>query len=348
MHAVPARTGGVATVVLAITMGFILLGSFASGVMSLCEPFLVLGLMLLIGLPHGATDHGLFLALGGNGSAGRKVNFYLFYALVIGAYGLLWYVLPLAAFGLFMLLSVYHFGQSNWADVEHGNGRFARLHYLLWGSGILLTPILLHAGEAATIVAAMTDSMLPVPSQTAVLTVIGGLAFANLVATLLCWWKGTISPQRLAREVVGYAVLLAMFFTNSLLLGFTVYFVFWHSLASARDQVRFFRKRLSPAVRRELLFGILTTVGGAVIFCLVAWFGPGPETALRPGIIGGVFVFISLLTLPHMLLVEQLYNQWSPLGGTENIVGTEPVADNELHTQRLSGEKTTSAMTIIH
>lgn len=348
MHAVPARTGGVSTVVLAITVGFILLGSFASGLMSFCEPFLVLGLMLLIGLPHGATDHGLFLALAVDGSVGRKVNFYLFYALVIGAYGLLWYLVPLLAFGLFMLLSVYHFGQSNWADVAYDNNRFARLHYMLWGSGILLTPILLHAGEAATIVAAMTDIMLPVPSRTAVLVVVGVLALANLVATLTFWWKGAIPQRRFVRELVGYAALLAMFFTNSLLLGFTVYFVFWHSLASARDQVRFFRKRLSPAVRRQLLFGILTTVGGAIIFCLLAWFGPGPETALRPGIIGGVFVFISLLTLPHMLLVEQLYNQWSPLAGAENIVGTELVADNELHTKRLSGEKTTSAMTIIH
>jgi hypothetical protein len=103
-----------------------------------------------------------------------------------------------------------------------------------------------------------------------------------------------------------------MFFTNSLLLGFTVYFVFWHSLTSARDQYRFFERRLSPELRRQLYSEIAMTVAGAFVFCLIVWFGPGPEAALSPSIIGGVFIAISLLTMPHMLLVEQLYTSWSP------------------------------------
>lgn len=332
MHATPARTGGVDTIVLATTMGFALLGSLASGFMSYCEPFLVLGLMLLIGLPHGATDHGLFLALTRGKKSDKKISFYLAYALVIGAYGLVWLTLPLLAFGLFMLMSVYHFGQSNWADVDHGNAWGSRAHYLLWGCGVLLTPILLHGGEAATIVASMTDSLFVMPNSLSVYVVVGALGVANFIALVYWWRSGVIDQKRFFREVLGYAVLMVMFFTNSLLLGFTVYFVFWHSLASVKDQVRFFQRRLSPAVRRQLLLGILTTVGGAMVFCLIVWFGPGPEAALNPAIIGGVFVFISLLTLPHMLLVEQLYRQWSPVAETEKIAGLNALANEDLHT----------------
>lgn len=334
MHAVPARTGGVSTVVLAITMGFALLGNFASALMSQCEPFLVLGLMLLIGLPHGATDHGLFLALTKERSFSKKVNFYLIYALVIGTYAALWYLLPLLAFIIFMLLSVYHFGQSNWADIDYGQQQLGRFHYLIWGTGILLTPILLYGQEAATIVADMTSTMLVVPSSSSILVFISSMAIANLVFLLFCWRRKIICGRRVLKEILGYALLLGMFFTNSLLLGFTVYFVFWHSLASAKDQFQFFQHRLSPAVRKQLYLGIITTVGGALAFCLIVWFGPGPEAALLPGIIGSVFIFISLLTLPHMLLVEGLYTHWSPASKQEKTL-QQPKLNNQdqIHTR---------------
>lgn len=111
---------------------------------------------------------------------------------------------------------------------------------------------------------------------------------------------------------MAYVLLIIMFLTNSLLLGFSVYFIFWHSLASAKDQLQFFKLRLSPTLRRQLFVEVAMTVLGALSFCLIIWFGPGPVTALQPAVIGGVFIFISLLTLPHMLLVELLYAHWSP------------------------------------
>lgn len=316
MQATASHKVGVNTLVMAITVIFILLGSFASGVLSQWEPFLVLGMMLLLGLPHGATDHGLFLALQSSRPTGKRINFYFAYLSVIAAYGLVWFVLPVVAFLLFMLLSVYHFGQSNWVNIDHGHGGYSRAHYLVWGAGILLTPILLHAGEAISIVGAMTGTTLASqPSTGAVHLFIAAMGLLNFAFIGLLHWRGRISTRVMLSQLLVYCLLIAMFFTNSLLLGFTVYFVFWHSLASANDQIKFFKSKLSPALSRQLYTEIAMTVAGALLFCLIVWFGPGPEVALRPAVIGGVFIFISLLTLPHMLLVEQLYSGWSPNPG---------------------------------
>ncbi|MEM6772420.1 MAG: Brp/Blh family beta-carotene 15,15'-dioxygenase, partial [Bacteroidota bacterium] len=312
MHCVPHRHGGVSPYVLILTVGFAFTGFVVPNFLGVCEPFLVLGLMLMLGLPHGATDHGLFDALIGNESGKRGVSFYLAYLLVIGAYGLVWFLLPVVAFGVFILMSVYHFGQSNWADVGYASATQARLHYLLWGAGVLLTPIILHGGEASTIVATMTDFTIPAPGTEMTYAIIASLAGLNVLVVVALRVKGQLSTRRLIKEVLGYGILTLMFFTNTLLLGFTVYFVFWHSLTSAQDQARFFERRLSPIVRKQLYVEIATVVFGALGFCLIVWFGPGPEAALQPGVIGGVFIFISLVTLPHMLLVEQLYNSWSP------------------------------------
>jgi len=311
MHSVTVRRGGVTTTVVLITVVFCLLGSVASGWLGYIEPFLVLGLMLVLGLPHGATDHGLFLALPQVQWKVKWNNFYLVYVLVLGAYGLLWLLMPLVAFGLFLLLSVYHFGQSNWADIQYPNVWLSRIHFVLWGAGILFTPILLHFGEAADIVAAMTGFLVEPLSAAAVNQSIIWFSAINLSLILALAATGFLTKRRCAKEIMGYGLLMALFFTNSLLLGFTVYFVFWHSLGSIRDQLHFFQNRLPDASRKQLFVEIGVVVFGALAFCLIVWFGPGPEAALQPAIIGRVFILISILTLPHMILVEQLYQTWS-------------------------------------
>lgn len=305
MHTIPQHSGGVATYVLLITGLFIVFGLMAANTLAVVEPFLVLGLMLILGLPHGATDHGLYQSMWG----GNKRTFLFFYGIVIALYGLVWYLAPLVAFGVFILLSIYHFGQSNWVNSKYANPSLARGHYLLWGSGILLTPILLHAGEAAAIVSVMTGIELPVDFSP--LPIIISLGCLNILVIALRFFRGEISSARCGKELLGYGLLMGLFFTNSLLLGFTVYFVCWHSLSSALDQVRFFNRKPAPDLLRQLRWEIGYTVLGALLFCGFVWLGPGPQAALTPAIMGGVFVFISLLTLPHMLLIEELYVGWS-------------------------------------
>lgn len=244
------------------------------------------------------------------------------------------------AFGLFILLSVYHFGQSNWVSVRYREAWLARLHYLLWGAGVLLTPILLHAGEAINIVGAMTGVLLPAPGAGLVTAFISGMAVLNVAVVVGLFVRRMIDKKRVVLEVVAYALLMTLFFTNSLLLGFTVYFVFWHSLASAQDQIRFFDRHLSPALRRKLLVHIGCTVVGALVFCLVIWFGPGPAAALQPAVIGGVFIAISLLTLPHMLLVERLYAVWSPAGHVPTPDTAGAGTNIAIHTSRSTAGRT--------
>lgn len=305
--------GGVKWSVLIVTSLFILLGSGSSAWLLTAEPYLVLGMMLILGLPHGATDHGLFQLLRSGDSTKKQRGFYLFYFSVLASYGLLWWIFPALAFLIFIIISIYHFGQSNWIDVKYGSQGLARAHFFLWGAGVLLTPILLYAPEAAEIVATMTGTSWHVPATDVVFGTLGILAIANLFFLLyLHWYTDSLGGHRLFKEILGYGLLMALFYTNSLLLGFTVYFVFWHSLASATDQFRFFRKRLDPTLRRRLFLEIGLVVGGAAISCAAIWFGQAEAVALSPKTIGRVFIFISLLTLPHMLLVEELYAQWSP------------------------------------
>ena len=301
------------TVVFGTTFLCILLGLLAGDWLSSYEPVLVLGLMLLLGLPHGATDRGLYLSLRDRLKSKRLPNFYATYAGLIGLFGLVWLLLPAAAFGFFLLLSIYHFGQSNWVKTRYRRKATARLHYLLWGAGVLLTPILLHTDEALAITSSMVrwplDASVQVPARWVAVI----LAALNVGFIVYLRWRRVLSGDRAGRELLAYGLLVALFLTNSLLLGFTIYFVVWHSLASALDQWRFFRAQANrDRLFRPLFRDIVVVVLSAALFCVGVWWYAASGAALSPALMGYVFITISLLTLPHMLLVELLYHFWKP------------------------------------
>ena len=65
-------------------------------------------LISLIGIPHGAIDNVILQSE----YKMSKFKFYGLYILSIVLYTLMWFILPIYAFLLFLLISAYHFGES--------------------------------------------------------------------------------------------------------------------------------------------------------------------------------------------------------------------------------------------
>ena len=84
--------------------------------------------LILTGVPHGAVDYFLFKQLrqqeGGNFSA---IRFFGGYLLLIAAYIVVWNFAPTIAFLLFILVSAYHFGQSNWVSVRFSTNTLEKI-----------------------------------------------------------------------------------------------------------------------------------------------------------------------------------------------------------------------------
>ncbi|MEL6142972.1 MAG: Brp/Blh family beta-carotene 15,15'-dioxygenase, partial [Bacteroidota bacterium] len=105
---------GVFRYVVGVTMAIVLLNLAFPVALTSAEPYLVIALLLLLGIPHGATDTTIFQALSKKEVDKRKMILFGFaYLAIILAYGAIWYIVPVWAFLFFLLLSVYHFGQSN-------------------------------------------------------------------------------------------------------------------------------------------------------------------------------------------------------------------------------------------
>ena len=71
---------------------------------------IALAAVTLIGLPHGAMDAAVALALGYGRNFGKMAVFVLAYVLLAAVVVGFWIVAPVLALALFLLISLVHFG----------------------------------------------------------------------------------------------------------------------------------------------------------------------------------------------------------------------------------------------
>ena len=117
-----------------ITISLIVLGlSAVLGTLGV-DVMLVVSLVLIgvLGIPHGAADHLIFNKLFPK-QKHNQARFYALYLSGILVYSLLWFLGPLLALGLFILISAYHFGESNWQYYNWRSEFSKRFVYFNWG-----------------------------------------------------------------------------------------------------------------------------------------------------------------------------------------------------------------------
>lgn len=285
------------------------LGPFIAQMPSVAQFFLIIFIVASIGIPHGATDYLIFQKLAErDGILHRWTPFIQLYLGFMVAYGLVWSVSPALALVLFLVISAYHFGQSNWHDVRGQNGWSKLLLYLTWGAYVILLPMLLHWEQCRPILEALAGiETLQLPSNGPILLAIL-LLLGNLIYSLILYFQGQMEERRWLLELFSLAVLFVLFWRTPLLVGFTVYFGLWHSLGSLLDQYYHF-KRIDPSIKWRKVFKMafpytLTALGGMSLFTLVPATWANDYLAVE-----GAIVFISLVTLPHMILIDHLYEE---------------------------------------
>lgn len=269
-----------------------------------------LGLIFLLGIPHGASDHRMFYSLADAYSAKasqHKKYFYFYYIGLMLLCGIVWFLFPVFSFVLFLLASAYHFGQLNIHSPDWNSGKINLITSFLSGLFVLAVPLLAHASEAEPVVERMLHTELPIGTrqgQLSTAAVVCGLLYGAYLLVLGITAK---APGRiLIRESVNWVLLFALFYFSPLWIGFSVYFAIWHALPSMCDQIAFFRQRdTAYSVKRYIQdiapYSIVSFLGLlACSFLLTEMTVENGMTLLFAG--------ISILTLPHVLLMDWLYS----------------------------------------
>jgi Brp/Blh family beta-carotene 15,15'-monooxygenase len=271
---------------------------------------IALVLILFIGIPHGANDHLLFFNLINKRIDEKNNKSTLFFAIYIGLillYAGCWYIFPTFSLGLFILISIYHFGQSN-LYISPINSKFVKLiSIFLSGSFVLLTPIFAHIETALPVIQSLSKN----PDILKISEDLGNkLAISAGILMIIHWvilmLSKHINFKNGLQEILNVLLLFGLFYYSPLWIGFAIYFTLWHSIPSIEDQINFFKTtrvnyNLGKYVREIFPFSLIALSG-----LLLAFQFSGDYISVNQGL-ALLFSFIAVITLPHMIMMDLLY-----------------------------------------
>lgn len=254
--------------------------------------FTLFGLILLsIGIPHGAIDHLISDPHLDRIGLGKFLGIYL---TLIGAYLFTWYLFPIFALIAFLMMSAYHFGQSHFLDQNMPMTQ-TWLLYLSRG-GFFLFSILLGDWEATKYILSTLLNLDYLDHHRPM--ILGVL----LTITLAIQWNIELKFNRLQLfELIALGLLL---YFSPLLIGFVVYFGFWHALPSMMTEYRYLSRFTDYNSFKKFTIQLLP-------FSLISFFGIGILLILGLNFLSTselillFFVLISLISFPHILYMDR-------------------------------------------
>jgi len=175
-----------------------------------------------IGVPHGLTDFALLPGLCQRfGCSGSIIKLLLmgalFYLSMIGAFLLFWQWLPKLALMVFLLLSIWHFGEQD-VKAQRLRGNQRDLQAALRGL-FLIGIIYLAQAETATYFNLLTESEWFIPLPFSETLAVGGASLYILLSAMTKSWK----------YIIESACIMLMCIVLPPLLSFTLYFCLWHT-----------------------------------------------------------------------------------------------------------------------
>jgi Brp/Blh family beta-carotene 15,15'-monooxygenase len=289
-----------------LTVALVLLAFLMPVAVGTYGGYLAMMLILLLGVPHGATDHILFRHVKKDYDKGWLSRFFVRYFLLMGLLAMTWWVLPSLALMIFLAISAYHFGQSQWHHLKTDKSGKSAL-YISWGAFVLAAPLLWNYAETAPIIEHLIGENILLSTDYQFFIPVLLLALI-IVQTLILYTKNIISKYKLLEEWGILLLLSGLFYSTSLLFGFAVYFVFWHSLDSVKDQIAQLKKihpdyNLKRYLRQVIPFTLLA-FGSIGLF---VWLSPA--ALMSDAWISQFFILISIVTLPHSLLIDSFLEE---------------------------------------
>ncbi len=266
--------------------------------------------IILLGVPHGAAD---LLVATRNADAGKKrFSKFTFLAVYIGRLslfaGILWFF-PVAGNLLFVFFAAYHFGETDLHQFKTDTipGKMFVISYGL----VILCVILLHHFDEVKPLYQLFESG---KENEVFINWIGLNRYYIISAAGIFFFTTTFiyflrnsnaGKNEKGQFLVRLAVILFILFNLPMLLGFTFYFVVWHSVLSLNNIVLYLRVNNTYSrniITRQILLYSLLAIAGIGLFGLAGFMFISSNA-----IAGYIFLGLAVLTAPHMQIMHDMY-----------------------------------------
>lgn len=257
-------------------------------------------LILSVGLIHGAND---LLIIKRNTSSDTNFSqfksFIKYFGIVIAGL-IFFYFFPSFALISFILVSIYHFGEQHIEAIPlDKNLKNTRRYISIISNGILLfTIIFMNNTKVVVDVFSSFNIVFLNYNFLIIILIITSILYASILIV-----KKDLQPF-LISEILFFGLFYFLSITSSLILCFSVYFIFFHSILSIKDQVKYIygsnnSKSLKRYIKNSLPYFIL-----ALIFLILFYIYTEID---NNDLLPIIFTFLAAITFPHVLVIEKMY-----------------------------------------
>ncbi len=257
-------------------------------------------LILTFGILHGANDLLLIRNIDSNKVQLSILKLLLYYLIVVGFGALLFWIIPWFALLLFIVVSGYHFGEQQFQNIEKSN--LFKFFEFIYGLFILLLLFIFHVEEVQKVILNITSVAISENYFS------GALAIITLLLLILGFYfsqKLTELRSKWLLETFYLVVFTIIFKVSSLIWGFAIYFILWHSIPSIINQViylkgEFNRKNFGIYIKTAFAYWLVSLIGIAVLYLLFK------DIQIFNALF---FSFLAAITFPHVLVIYVLFKK---------------------------------------
>jgi beta-carotene 15,15'-dioxygenase len=270
--------------------------------------FFFVSLIFLTGIPHGALDHLIQKATDNQQQRPyRFAEFMIKYVVIMVVYGLLWYFFSGLSFVVFICISAWHFGETDLENVPP-NARIWAFTRLIYGFYVLAFILLTHATEASEIIQRMVEPQGKIMQiwnfihqNVKQILYLLGLSLSTIFIVAQSEYFVKFDKIRVLRLIL----ILLLSVKLPLLPAFALYFGGWHALC-AFDTIHDYLRKDYPALTFKAVYlkALPFTILAFVFLGIFYWVSQYFTHLYSPFPI--LFIFISLITLPHLLIANQM------------------------------------------
>ena len=260
-------------------------------------------MILTVGILHGSNDIMLINHTLKSNSNISSLTIFVIYVLMVSLVAVLFYFLPFLALCLFVIFSSYHFGEQHFISKSNAKNYLISFYYTSYGMLIFSMIFFSSPDEVIVIVNEITNvfithEFLKILLYTSMIT--------TIILSFFMYYKKFISFN-FFEEIILIALLFVIFSIASLIAGFAIYFIIWHSIPSLRDQIielhsEFNKKNLLLYLKNSALYWLISIISLFVLYYIVN------DDKL---FISLFFSFLSAITFPHVLVMFNLFKNKS-------------------------------------
>ena len=258
-------------------------------------------LILSIGVIHGANDLLIIKKYTRKNSLKSQISYFLYYLGLVFLGFVFFYLFPSIALLSFVLVSIYHFGEQHW-EVMTSNTDFTNIKRTY--------PIILHGLVFFVIVFMnnidiVNDVLLSFNTISLDYTYLRILFIVLFLIYMTLLLLSKSIRGYFADEFIFFILLFLLTLNSSLIFGFSIYFIFFHSVLSIKDQVKYIYGDDNSQYIKKYLISALPYFILALLFLIGSYLFIDFESL---DILPIMFTFLAAITFPHVIVIEKMYS----------------------------------------